>query len=694
MTEEAKLSDSIPDRKDAEALAAALNHSAERAQTLWFSFLTFMVYLAIATGTTTHRMLYLETPLNLPVLNIGLQLLGFYVLTPIIFVVVHFYMLLNLVLLARTAKSFDGVLLRAFPEDGEARESFRMRIENTLFVQLLVGGRLEREGINAKLLSLMALITLAVAPVALLLMIQIKFLPYHSEWITWLHRGLLATGLALVWTLWPGYRSGWGVRLWPKLSWALAWPCVLSVAVLSYAFLIVTFPDECMYLATSRLHGSSYWQYDELKFRDRLSWYNWIAPTNTLDLHGEVLVENAKLRTVSEENGGRADDGKPEAVDHRPNRDLTEANFANADVRRVDFSNSILNRANLNHAKGEKAQFDLAELKGAELQGTYLKGSFFRRAQLDGALLDGALLQGTDLVEAHLLGASLDNAQLQGAVLQNAGLWAASLKNAHLQGADLKGTRLQIAFLDNAQLLGASLENANLLGASLDNVELQGALLKGAHLKAASFKNVFVWRADAREEYRWKAKPTQWPPQANFENDSVEKVDKDPEANLAYPRVANPIIDPKYRCDKGICDWTAESFAELKLLISDQVPQGQYQLAAIKRIERSLNPNEPLNGQDDIASVWVKHEGVSPAPDDFKKNLDSEMRDIGCAALGAPYVIRSLINHLLGTRSLFTGRQGSPYSGLAAAFLDENCAGARGLSEDEIKRIREIANLR
>jgi hypothetical protein len=58
-------------------------------------------------------------------------------------------MLLNLVLLARTAKSFDDALARAFPEDGEARETFRMRIENTLFVQLLVGGSLERKGINA-----------------------------------------------------------------------------------------------------------------------------------------------------------------------------------------------------------------------------------------------------------------------------------------------------------------------------------------------------------------------------------------------------------------------------------------------------------------------------------------------------------------------------------------------------------------
>jgi hypothetical protein len=192
--------------------------------------------------------------------------LGFYVLTPIIFVVFHFYMLLNLVLLARTAKAFEGALVRAFPEEGEPRENFRMRIENTLFVQLLVGGRLEREGLNAKLLSLMALITLALAPVALLLFLQVKFLPYHSEWITWLHRGLLALDLALVWTLWPAYRSGWGVRLWPKRSWKLVPAGVLSVVALTYAVAVATFPDEQMYLATYWVHGQMIWIYQMARF--------------------------------------------------------------------------------------------------------------------------------------------------------------------------------------------------------------------------------------------------------------------------------------------------------------------------------------------------------------------------------------------------------------------------------------------
>jgi hypothetical protein len=343
---------SVPDTKEAEALAASLNRSAERAQTRWFSFLIFMVYLAIATGTTTHRMLFLEEPLNLPVLNIKLPLLGFYILTPIIFVTFHFYMLLNLVLLARTAKSFEDALARAFPEDGEPRDTFRMRIENTLFVQLLVGAKPEREGCNAKLLGTMALITLALAPIALLLMIQIKFLPYHSEWITWLHRGLLAIDLALVWTLWPGYRSGWGVRLWPKASWRLVAPGIGSAAALAYAMVVATFPDERMYTATHWLHGSTYQLYGFLVSPDAPNWYVSIVPVSTLDLHGEDLIDDVKLAHIIEKNEssparpiGKLNEPRWEATLSLAGRDLTGANLEFADIRHVDFTEAILNRA-------------------------------------------------------------------------------------------------------------------------------------------------------------------------------------------------------------------------------------------------------------------------------------------------------------------------------------------------------------
>jgi hypothetical protein len=198
-----------PDTKEVEALTAALNHSAERVQTLWFTFLTFMLYLLVAVGSTTDRMLFLKEKLKLPVLDITLPLEGFYWLAPFLFVAFH--MLLNLVLLARTAKSFEDALVRAFPEDGEARENFRTRIENTLFVQLLVGSERERIGRNAKFLNAMAIFTLTLMPVALLLMFEYVFLWYHEWGATWWHRIMLAADLWFVGALSPAYRRRSGV---------------------------------------------------------------------------------------------------------------------------------------------------------------------------------------------------------------------------------------------------------------------------------------------------------------------------------------------------------------------------------------------------------------------------------------------------------------------------------------------------
>ena len=66
-----------PDIKNLDALLASLNGSAERFQTLWFSFLSLTLYLAIAALATTHRMLLLGEPQILPILNIKVQLLPF-----------------------------------------------------------------------------------------------------------------------------------------------------------------------------------------------------------------------------------------------------------------------------------------------------------------------------------------------------------------------------------------------------------------------------------------------------------------------------------------------------------------------------------------------------------------------------------------------------------------------------------------
>jgi len=725
-----------PGTKEAEALASALNHSAERVQTLWFSFLTFMVYLAIATGTTTHRMLFLEDPLNLPVLNIKLPLLGFYILTPIIFVVLHFYMLLNLVLLARTARAFEDTLVRAFPEEGEPRENFRMRIENTLFVQLLVGGRLEREGLNAKLLSWMALITLALAPVALLLMFEVKFLPYHSEWITWWHRFLLLADIALVWTLWPGYRRQAGEHLWPKRSWWLVPAGALSAAALAYAVAVATFPDEQMYVATKRLHGESYRHTGtgELQWRDRPVWYGWIAFPNTLNLHGEALIDDAKLALITQKN--KSDRWEPALL--LRNRDLTEANLSDTDLRQVEFTSATLNRANFDRAWAENARLDKAKLPGASfkgaqaqsasLNGANLQGAFLEKAQLQkalflcahsddrgnssdcaqlqnanlngaqlqGASLKGAQLQDVSLREAQLQRVSLREAQLQRASLDSADLQRASLDGADLQGALLSDAQLQGASLDSAQLLGTSLDGAHLQGASLYRAQLQGASLHGAHLQGASLYIANLQGASFEDANLQGASLDFANLQgaslyiaklqgASFHGVCVWRAD----ARLAYwGDTLVSLIEKGTKADEGgECTWSADSFAALKQGITAGVPEGDNRSLAMARIEQSLDPTKHLEGEKEMAKIWAAHE-LEFAYEKYIESLAGQWRELGCAAEGAPYVLHALIARFSSPLSI------SPLEfppnvtkDLAAAFL----ACAHGLSEADEAKLKNIA---
>lgn len=67
-----------PDPFDVQALETAVNDSATRVSAIWISFLIFSLYLLVAATTVTQHQLLLAQPVQLPVLNIGLPLWGFF----------------------------------------------------------------------------------------------------------------------------------------------------------------------------------------------------------------------------------------------------------------------------------------------------------------------------------------------------------------------------------------------------------------------------------------------------------------------------------------------------------------------------------------------------------------------------------------------------------------------------------------
>ena len=499
---------------------------------MWLSYLFVLFYLAAAAGAVTHRDLFFEHTVKLPFLTgVELPLVAFFALAPLIFVVVHAYTLVHLVMLTDKARRYHAALYEKMrdkkgPSDDERikkrnekrkeqRDKLRLQLPSNIFIQFLAGPSGLREGSFGWLLRAIAWITLVIAPVLLMLMMQIQFLSYHSSFVAWTQRVALAADLVLIWWLWrrilSGREAGGGHR---RLT-AWFWPLLgltLSLGALLFSAAIVTFPGEWQ---EERLPS---WAIlpalDELGQPGRESLHDLATEARRLSVHDWLFVEKPDpvtrrrfpfsstlvLPGLNVYEGLGIDD--PEKLKERDfvfrarGRDLKGAIFDLAMLPKVDFEGSNF----------EGASLQGAQLRGASLRGAQLQGASLSRAELQGASLDSAQLQGASLgcvrPQAHqpscadLQGASLNGAQLQsaslsgadleGASLNEAQLQSASLDKAQLQGASLKEAQLQGAFLWGAQLQGASLSRANLEGARLDSAQLQGASLFLAHLQGAS----------------------------------------------------------------------------------------------------------------------------------------------------------------------------------------------------------------
>ena len=190
---------------DLEAIKKAVDDAASVGGGLWLSYLFLLFYLAVAAGRVTHADLFVENPVKLPFLNIDLSLLAFFIVAPILFLVVHAYVLVHLVFLSDKAKTFDSALREQIGRNGglpegelERRETIRTglrrQLPSNIFVQFLAGPADLRKGVFGWSMRVIAWVTLVIAPVSLLLLIQIQFLPYHSTRVTWSHR--------LCWSIW------------------------------------------------------------------------------------------------------------------------------------------------------------------------------------------------------------------------------------------------------------------------------------------------------------------------------------------------------------------------------------------------------------------------------------------------------------------------------------------------------------
>lgn len=483
-----------PHDPDLGELLAAANDAARReVSQQWFFFISLMLLLAASVGTTTHRALLDATPMRLPLLNIDLPMIGFYAIAPTIFVVLHFYALLQVSgLRAKIAAFIAAAEAEAQRRAALGQEPYLAALQRIVrpldgfaVVQALAAPGLRQRALAARV---MTAITLVIAPVLLLVFFLLRFLPYQDVPTTHLHRALIAIDLAVLWALMPP--AGLPARLISAIG---------TAAVIVFCITVATVRGEALDrpwpLATPLR---------EMLFFDGVL----DATTNRPpERPFSRVLSLADERLIRETDTELAREGTARTIVLR-GRSLRGAILIATDLRKADLS-----RADLAGARLDQAWLSGAFLGNAQLAGAVLDGAVLRDAALHGAVLTGASLRG-----AGLEGATLDGAQLAGAVLDDAALYGASLTGASLEGASLAGARLPGAFLLKARLQGASLLSADLRGADLRYVQGWRADAFGARLDDVDGRNIstaalpagWVPAGDGTAANPWRATVAAW----------------------------------------------------------------------------------------------------------------------------------------------------------------------------------------
>jgi hypothetical protein len=289
------------------------------------------------------------------------------------------------VFLTDKAKRFDEALSKQIGDDAVAVKNgenpraaaiagVRGQLPSNIFIQFLAGPRDRRAGSFGWLLRLIAWSTLAVAPILLLLLVQVQFLPFHNSFITWTQRIALVVDLILLWWLWGKILAGREPVIegpWPRRGWRVTGLVLTACAVL-FSWGLATFPGEW------QTEGFATWR--PIHERDRsgseimVSVHDWLFESrindttrrrrwplsSTLVLPGLNVYEGLSIDDPAKANWH-------DFVFRARGRNVRGAIFDLATLPKVDFEGADLQGASLNGAQLQGASLNNAQVQGASL---------------------------------------------------------------------------------------------------------------------------------------------------------------------------------------------------------------------------------------------------------------------------------------------------------------------------------------
>jgi uncharacterized protein YjbI with pentapeptide repeats len=255
----------------------------------------------------------------------------------------------------------------------------------------------------------------------LLLFFELKFLPYHSEAITWMQRITVFIDLCLLWLFWPSItlrmpdtvrmaQTSIGTVQRIQRTGAIGTIFLLTLISPPLLLLVANFPGEALQNLPIKLPGKGILIDGELDYKTLLpkSPFSSLLMLPKFDAVGQTRLD------VNETAGYT-----PQTIvvqgRHLEGANLKVANLSWANLIASDMTDADLGSANLSNA-----QLDLVDLSNGRL--------------------DNA-----NLTKTNLTSANLTNVNLRGAIFADA-----NLTNANLTGADLRDSTVEQPQLDRA----------------------------------------------------------------------------------------------------------------------------------------------------------------------------------------------------------------------------------------------------
>lgn len=621
-------------------LQTAINQSAGHLRGLWIGYISLAAYLVVTALTVTHRDLFLELPIELPILGIKLSLYGFFITSPIVFIGLYLYFIFHLRILYAQVVKYQKIC----SNDVEFKKRFLF--DPFVFIQYWVGHARDRK--SRIMFWLIDFCSIVFLPFIVLLFLLLCALPYHDSFITYSHRIMMLITLFLIFLF----------RIYPILPLPqksikkiihIMSPIVVFIGMFKFLFGVMVFPGEDLYdkrpaflkTATHFILESSV---------DNTTGEATKFFTNHLVLANEDFVDDDVLEKMDKRDDTPAGSKSREVINRFGGRHLENAIFDYTDLRRSDFSGAYIAGASFINARLDKSDFNCSELvtlqqdlKSDALEYTNLRcvasdleQRFFKdarvkqsnfncnkltalqqqkceiynpnvnfsysdlhqtnfiNAQLPNANFYQAHLNKTDFSQAQLQNANLSNVFLYGANLSRTNLQGANLFFAFLHGTDLTDSQLQGAYLEGVRLKGVNLTNTGLQGVDFTKAELFGVNFKQAGLQGTNFECAIF-----RKTYM---------PNVNIWNSNIIYDENDDRKYLCLKREIDIFIN--HRDDNEIVKLKtilSQALIKEKSTCKEVGCQEKAQKEFDMVVEKAISPDEaPLKRRDDKEG-WVKN---------------------------------------------------------------------------------------